>query len=59
MGKNPNFVLKEDLRRFKALLETGESPTTVGQTHGPRGVHGHLEQVLFRETTNHPLPQAS
>ena len=58
MGKNPNFVLKEDLRRFKALLETGAAPTTVGQTHGPRGVDGHVEQVLLRETTNQPLPQA-
>ena len=59
LGKSPNFVVKEDLRRFKALLETGEAPTTAGQTHGPRGLHGHIEQVLFRETSNHPLPQAS
>lgn len=57
-GKHPEFVVREDLRRFKALLETGEVPTTVGQTHGPRGVHGHTEQVLFRETSNHPQPQA-
>jgi uncharacterized membrane protein len=58
LGKNPNFVIKEDLRRFKALLEAGEAPTTAGQTHGPRGLHGHVEQVLFRETSNHP-PQAA
>jgi uncharacterized membrane protein len=58
LGTNPNFVVKEDLRRFKALLETGEAPTTVGQTHGPRGLHGHAEQALFRETSNHPSPQA-
>jgi uncharacterized membrane protein len=58
LGTNPNFVVKEDLRRFKALLETGEAPTTVGQTHGPRGLHGHVEQALFRETSNHPSPQA-
>jgi uncharacterized membrane protein len=58
LGKNPSFVVKEDLRRFKALLEAGEAPTTVGQTHGPRGLHGHVEQALFRETSNHPSPQA-
>ena len=58
LGTNPNFMVKEDLRRFKALLEAGETPTTVGQTHGPRGLHGHVEQVLFRETSNHPSPQA-
>jgi len=57
-GKHPDFMVREDLRRFKALLEAGETPTAVGQTHGPRGVHGHAEQVLFRETSNHPQPQA-
>jgi uncharacterized membrane protein len=59
MGKHPEFIVREDLRRFKALLETGETPTTAGQTHGPRGVHGHMEQVLFRETSNQPQPQAA
>jgi uncharacterized membrane protein len=29
--------LHEDLRRFKALLEAGEVPTTEGQPHGERG----------------------
>lgn len=58
-GKHPEFVLREDLRRFKALLETGEVPTTVGQTHGPRGMHGNTSQVLFRETTNRVQPQAA
>jgi uncharacterized membrane protein len=59
LGQNPEFILREDLRRFKALVEAGESPTTVGQTHGPRGLHGDIEQVLFRETSNHPQPQAA
>jgi uncharacterized membrane protein len=58
LGKHPEFMVREDLRRFKALLETGEVPTTVGQTHGPRGVHGRVEEVLFRETSNHPHPQS-
>lgn len=58
MGKNPEFMVREDLRRFKALVEAGEVPTTLGQTHGPRGAHGRIEQVLFRETVNHPEPQA-
>jgi uncharacterized membrane protein len=35
-GKYPEFVLRQDLRRFKALVETGEIPTTEGQSHGPR-----------------------
>jgi uncharacterized membrane protein len=58
-GKHPEFMLREDLRRFKALVETGETPTTAGQTHGPRGIHGHTEEFLFRETSNHPRPQAT
>jgi uncharacterized membrane protein len=59
LGKHPEFMVREDLRRFKSLLETGETPTTVGQSHGPRGAHGHTEQALFRETSNHPNPQAA
>ncbi len=59
LGKNPNFVVKEDLRRFKALLEAGEAPTTLGQTHGPRGLSGRTKEVLFRETSNHPTPQSA
>ena len=58
-GKHPEFVVREDLRRFKALVETGETPTISGQTHGPRGIHGRSEEALFRETTNHPEPQAA
>jgi uncharacterized membrane protein len=35
-GKDPNFLMRQDLRRFKALIEAGEIPTTDGQTHGRR-----------------------
>ena len=56
-GKHPEFTVREDLRRFKALIETGEVPTTVGQTHGPRGAHGQVSQVLFREQQDQPRPQ--
>ncbi len=35
-GKHPHFLIEQDLRRFKALIETGEIPTTEGQSHGPR-----------------------
>jgi len=57
IGKNPEFVVREDVRRFKQLLETGEIPTTRGQTHGPRGIHGHISQAVLREKTNLPDPQ--
>jgi len=35
-GKDPSFLIEQDLRRFKALIETGEIPTVEGQSHGPR-----------------------
>lgn len=36
LERNPAFLATQDLRRFKALVETGEIPTTEGQSHGPR-----------------------
>jgi uncharacterized membrane protein len=33
-GEEPSQQIHEDLRRFKALLETGEIPTTEGQSSG-------------------------
>src|SRR4051812_9185711 len=33
-GKNPASEIKEDLRRFKRVMETGEVPTTEGQPRG-------------------------
>jgi len=56
-GKDPQFTVREDLRRFKALIEAGEVPTTTGQPHGPRGVHGHTHQLLLREERNPQLGQ--
>jgi uncharacterized membrane protein len=35
-GKYPSFIMRQDLRRFKSLVEAGEVPTIEGQTHGPR-----------------------
>jgi uncharacterized membrane protein len=36
MGRDPERQVREDLRRFKALMETGEIPTVVGQPSGRR-----------------------
>jgi len=33
-GEEPNQTVKEDLRRFKQIMETGEAPTTEGQPRG-------------------------
>ncbi len=35
-GENPEQQVRADLRRFKQLMETGEIPTTTGQSSGRR-----------------------
>lgn len=45
-GEEPEQQIDEDLRRFKWLIETGEIPTTVGQSSGPRSV---INRVLLRK----------
>ncbi len=46
MGKDPSFLMRQDLRRFKALVETGEIPTTDGQSHGPRDVMTAVARII-------------
>lgn len=36
LGQDPDKQVREDLRRFKQLMETGEIPTTEGQSQGSR-----------------------
>jgi uncharacterized membrane protein len=36
--QHPEQQIREDLRRFKALVETGELPTTEGQPTGRRSM---------------------
>ena len=33
-GEEPEMQIRDDLRRFKRLVETGEIPTTEGQSSG-------------------------
>jgi uncharacterized membrane protein len=40
LHSNPDARVREDLRRFKQLLETGEVATTAGQPSGPRSLVG-------------------
>lgn len=45
-GKDPSFLMRQDLRRLKALIETGEIPTTEGQSHGRRSGVAAAARVL-------------
>jgi len=40
LGADPAIEVREDLRRFKQLLEAGEIPTTRGQPSGRRRLFG-------------------
>ncbi|MBS0419426.1 MAG: SRPBCC family protein [Proteobacteria bacterium] len=42
IGADPRKEVREDLRRFKQLLEAGEIPTTEGQPNGRRSLLGSL-----------------
>jgi uncharacterized membrane protein len=46
MGKDPKFLMEQDMRRFKALIETGETPTVEGQTHGPRSFKAGAARIM-------------
>jgi uncharacterized membrane protein len=49
LGKDPGFLMRQDLRRMKALIETGEIPTIEGQTHGPRSAVAAVARVADRD----------
>jgi uncharacterized membrane protein len=44
-GEEPSVQVRQDLRRFKQLIETGEIPVTKGQPEGKRS----LKASLFRK----------
>lgn len=46
VGKFPSFLMRQDLRGFKALVETGEIPTIEGQSHGPRSLTAGLARMI-------------
>ena len=49
LGKNPSFLIRQDLRRLKPLIETGEIPTTEGRSHGPRSATTEVPCMLNPE----------
>jgi uncharacterized membrane protein len=52
--RTPRQIVIEDLRHFKELAESGEIPTVVDNSHGPRGFTGSLKLRLYGE--NNPTP---
>lgn len=53
-ARNPKQAVIENVRHFKALVETGEIPRIEGQPHGPRGASGKLKSRLYGENVETP-----
>jgi len=51
-GEEPNQTVREDLRRFKRLLETGEIPTTAGQPSGRQSMAMPSSRRSARQRSN-------
>lgn len=56
LGREPGMQIREDLRRLKQLLETGEIPTTEGQAHGQRTAFARMMHAV-REAPAPSRPQ--
>jgi uncharacterized membrane protein len=57
-GKDPSQTIREDLRHFKQLMETGEIATTVGQSHGRRSGKIKLKKALMTDYRPKPAQSA-
>lgn len=53
-ARNPKQAVIENLRHFKALVETGEIPRVHGQPHGPRGAVGSAKASAYGENISQP-----
>ena len=53
-GEEPEQQIREDLRKFKALLEAGEVPTTEGQPSGRRSAWVRMLQNTYAEPKKQP-----
>ncbi len=58
VGRNPKQAVIENLRHFKALVETGEIPRITGQPHGDRGMIGKTKETMYGETVPTPPEDA-
>lgn len=56
-NRNPKQTAIENLRHFKALMESGEIPRTQGQPHGPRGTIAGAKESMYGEKIPTPLGQ--
>lgn len=52
--RNPKQAVIENLRHFKALIETGEIPRIEGQPHGPRNTTAKLKSAAYGENVDVP-----
>lgn len=58
-GKAPEQQIREDLRHFKQLVETGEIPTTEGQPHGARSMIGKAAERWATDVKRQPAHEGA
>ncbi|MDQ2692625.1 MAG: DUF2892 domain-containing protein, partial [Chloroflexota bacterium] len=58
-GKEPGLQIKEDLRRFKQIMETGEVPTVEGQPSGRRSASPDEDVPVRRKRKKDVVQRAS
>ena len=59
-GREPGYQIKEDLRHFKQIMETGEIPTVEGQPSGRSdATQATRRRTKFRSTPDDVVEQAS
>lgn len=58
-GRDPEQMVRENLRRFRMLMETGEIATTAGQPTGRSDLRNRITESLYHENINRPTPRTA
>ncbi|HUQ50153.1 MAG TPA: SRPBCC family protein [Terriglobales bacterium] len=58
-GRDPEQMVREDLRRFKQLMETGEIATTAGQSSGRSPLKNKVVESVLHENMGAPTERTA
>lgn len=56
-GRDPEQMVRENLRRFRMLMETGEIATTAGQSTGRSAFRNKITESLYHENIGMGMPR--
>jgi len=58
-GRDPEQMVRENLRRFRMLMETGEIATTAGQPTGRSALRNQITESLYHENMGMARPRTA